>query len=160
VVALSPSAIETIFSLLQSQSATLSKRLAALFWSIWKHRNIKVWEDVTETCALVVGRARLLVEDWKLANGSGADTFKADHAVLHTTVVSVAAPVVPIATQLQWQASEHGCMKCNIDAAFSSHHNRTGINICIRDEGGVVFAKTVSFLVYIWLSLPCSPMGE
>jgi len=38
-------------------------------------------------------------------------------------------------------------MKCNIDAAFLNHHNRTGIGICIRDEGGVfVLAKTISFV--------------
>lgn len=43
----SPSTIEAIFSLLHSLSATLSQRMAALFWSIWKHRNVKVWDDET-----------------------------------------------------------------------------------------------------------------
>ena len=38
-------------------------------------------------------------------------------------------------------------MKCNVDATFSSHRNKTGIGICIRDEGGVfVLARTVSFI--------------
>jgi len=37
-------------------------------------------------------------------------------------------------------------MKCNIDATFSSHSNRTGIGICICDEGGVfVLARTNNF---------------
>jgi len=38
-------------------------------------------------------------------------------------------------------------MKCNIDVAFSSHRNRTGIGIYLQDEGGVfVLAKTISFV--------------
>ena len=62
-MASSPSAIEAIFALLHSLSATLSQRLAAILWSLWKHRNLKVWEDVTETCAIVVERARSLIDD-------------------------------------------------------------------------------------------------
>jgi hypothetical protein len=146
--------LRLFFSLLPSLFASLSQRLVALFWSIWKHRNIKVCEDVTETYALVVERTRSLVEDWKLANGSGADTLNVYPVVLHTSAVSVAAPNVPFVAQLRWQAPEHGCMKCNIDAAFFSHRNRTDIDIYIRDEGGVfVLAKTVSFMVYIRLIL-------
>jgi len=61
-LASSPSAIEAIFAL-HSLSATLSQRLAAIFWSLWKHRNLKVWEDITETCAIVVERARSLIDD-------------------------------------------------------------------------------------------------
>jgi len=39
-----------------------------------------------------------------------------------------------------------GIYKCNIDAAFSSHVNRTGIGICVRDaEGTFVLAKTMTY---------------
>lgn len=65
-LASSTSAIEAIFALLHSLSATLSQRLASIFWSLWNHRNLKVWEDVTETCAIVVERARSLIDDWHL----------------------------------------------------------------------------------------------
>jgi ribonuclease HI len=45
-----------------------------------------------------------------------------------------------------WQKLSPGRYKCNIDAAFSSNFNRTGIGICIRDEEGTfVLAKMVSF---------------
>jgi hypothetical protein len=47
---------------------------------------------------------------------------------------------------VRWKAPAQGRMKCNIDAAFSDLRNRTGISICLRDEGGVfVLAKTISF---------------
>jgi len=39
-----------------------------------------------------------------------------------------------------------GRYKCNIDAAFSSHHNRTGIGICVCDSEGVfVLTKTITY---------------
>ena len=62
-MAASHSVIDNIFSLLQSLSVTQSQKLAALFWSIWKRRNNKVWEDVTDNCATVVERARSMIED-------------------------------------------------------------------------------------------------
>lgn len=145
-VATSPSAIEAIFSLLHFLSATLSQKMAAIFWSMWKHRNVKVWEDITETCATVVERARSMVEDWKLvnvpcANGQAAPTAN------HITTVNHVTLAVTTTIQVRWQPPAQGQLKCNIDAAFSNHRNRTGIGICIRDEGGVfVLAKTISFV--------------
>jgi len=150
----SPSAIEAIFALLQSLSVTLSQRLAAIFWSLWKHMNIKVWEDITETCATVMERARSLSDDWQLANGPAAANLTATPAGTHIAVVNTApsavtvvAPAVTAAAQQRWQPPEHGRMKCNVDAAFSSHHYKTEIGICIHDEGGVfVLARTISFI--------------
>jgi len=45
-----------------------------------------------------------------------------------------------------WQRPLLGRYKCNIDVAFSSHFNRTGIGICARDsEGTFVLAKVVTY---------------
>jgi len=57
------SATNAIFSILQVLFADLLQRFATVLWSIWKHRNLKVWDDVTETSALVVERARNMVVD-------------------------------------------------------------------------------------------------
>jgi len=46
----------------------LSQRLTIVLWSIWKHRKLRVWDDVMETSATVVERARNMVVDWLLAN--------------------------------------------------------------------------------------------
>jgi len=62
------STINAIFSLIQNLSADLSQQLAIVIWSIWKHRNLRVWDDVTETSATVVERARNMVVDCQLAN--------------------------------------------------------------------------------------------
>jgi hypothetical protein len=50
------SAVEAIFYLLRNLSVQLNKRFTALCWSLWKHRNLKIWEDVTEI-SVVVDRA-------------------------------------------------------------------------------------------------------
>jgi len=41
------SATEAIFYLLENLSVELTQRLASAIWSIWKHRNLKVWNDET-----------------------------------------------------------------------------------------------------------------
>ena len=143
-MAASPSVIDSIFSLLQSLSVTQSQRLAALFWSIWKRRNNSVWEDVTDNCATVVERARSMTEEWKIAN----IPVVPDQTAVSAGSVTAAAAAVPagsVSAQVRWQPPASGRLKCNIDAAFSAHRNRTGIGICLRDEEGVfVLAKTVS----------------
>lgn len=62
------SAVGTVFSLLQNLSSDLSQRFAANLWSVWKHRNIKLWRNEDELYAQVVERARIMIQDWQVAN--------------------------------------------------------------------------------------------
>jgi hypothetical protein len=57
-----------IFLLVQDLSHDESQHFAALLWSTWKHRNLQLWQGVSETVAQVVDRAIHLVEDWSMAN--------------------------------------------------------------------------------------------
>lgn len=57
------SATTAIFSLLEELSAKLAQRLTSVLWSIWKHRNIRVWDNGTKNSAAVLERARNLVGD-------------------------------------------------------------------------------------------------
>jgi len=80
-VSSSNSAIDAIFLLLETLSAELNQRLVSLFWSLWKHRNLKVWDDVTEVGVVVVERAKNMVGDWQLANSpSVADPTSSQQA--------------------------------------------------------------------------------
>lgn len=56
-------AVEAIFYLVQHLSTSHQQRFAALCWSIWKHRNLKVWEDSDEVSVVVVDRACTLIAD-------------------------------------------------------------------------------------------------
>jgi hypothetical protein len=62
------SASEIVFQLLQVLLIADSKHLVVTIWSMWTHRNLKLWQDVSETVAQVVERAVWMLEDWQLAN--------------------------------------------------------------------------------------------
>jgi len=80
---------------------------------------------------------------WQLVN---------DPAVLATSLHSqnamttnTGAPTPHPHTRISWQPPISGRYKCNIDAAFSSQHNRTGIGICVRgSEGAFVLAQSIT----------------
>jgi len=81
---------------------------------------------------------------------------------VHATIATAHAhPAVTAVVSVCWQAPAQGRMKCNIEAAFSNHRNRTDICICLCDEGMVfVLAKTISFvgvysviLAKLWVSI-------
>jgi len=42
------SVVEDIFLLVEILTIEQRKIFAATLWSLWKHRNLKVWEDVTD----------------------------------------------------------------------------------------------------------------
>ncbi|XP_045831568.1 uncharacterized protein LOC123922956 [Trifolium pratense] len=54
--------------------------------------------------------------------------------------------VQPRVQEHKWKKPARGWVKCNVDASFSSLHNRLGIGICIRDEfGAYVLGKYEQF---------------
>jgi len=43
--------MDVIFSLLYNLQAKVSHRMAAILWSIWRHRNLKLWKkNENELC--------------------------------------------------------------------------------------------------------------
>jgi len=137
------SVTDAVFSLLEKLSTELAQRLTTVIWSLWKHRNIRVWDNVPETSAVVVDRARNMIADWQLANDPAAlaASLPSQHAMATTTGV----PTPHLQPRTSWQPPISGRYKCNIDAAFSSQHNRTGIGICLRDsDGAFVLAQSIT----------------
>jgi len=133
-----------------------AKQLVMLSWSLWKRRNLKVWEDVTESCAAVIERAKVMLDDWEFANSLRTNmqpaTQPAPHdlqqlaAAVNSSAAVLAASATAEPQQIKWQPPASGRLKCNVDTAFSIPYNRTGVGICLRDdEGTFVLAKTVNF---------------
>ncbi|XP_039683319.1 uncharacterized protein [Medicago truncatula] len=56
------SAADVVFQLLRMLLVELKQQLATVFWSLWKRRNLLIWENKNESCAMVVDRARVLLE--------------------------------------------------------------------------------------------------
>ena len=151
----SSSASDTIFAILQKLSDEHSQRFAAVLWSIWKHRNLKLWQDASETGAQVLDRAIHMIEDWREANLSFSPFVRTGASNTSVASTSHQAPPPGILPPY-WKRPSRGRLKCNVDASFSDSLNKTGIGICLRDdEGTFVLAKTVS------ISPRCPvPLGE
>jgi len=62
-----------------------NQQFAALLWSLWKHRNLRLWQGVTGTVAQVMDRARHLIEDWLIANIPTHATHSSSSAMHSTT---------------------------------------------------------------------------
>jgi len=93
---------------------------------------------------VVVDRARNMVTDWQLANS--LDVRASTPHPQHASAVPPGASTSHHRARILWQPPMPGRYKCNIDAAFSSHHNRTGIGICVRDSEGIfVLARTIIY---------------
>lgn len=47
-----------------------SQRFVVHLWSLWKHRNLKLCQEVSETFAQVIDHDVHLIDDWNFANDS------------------------------------------------------------------------------------------
>ncbi|XP_024628786.1 uncharacterized protein [Medicago truncatula] len=139
-----------------------------------KSRNLRLWQNVTETSQTILERARQLLFNWKDANrkqqqGNIAVQQHSSIAVQQHSSTAATAAGLNSAVQLitdvnsavqstpvKWQKPAHGRLKCNVDASFSDDLNRVGFGFCIRDEGGnFIRAKTM------WSNPVCSiDVGE
>jgi hypothetical protein len=127
---------DAIFLLLQRLNDQDAAHMAGILWSLWKHRNMRLWQNVVETCAQILERALHLIEDWKHANNNNKPMQQA-----HDSSVTTAATMNHnIATNSSrrsdivgtaWKKPASGRYKCNIDASFSSQRNRVGLGMCI-----------------------------
>jgi len=64
VVSTVVSARQMFFTLLDTFPTDQKHVFVAMVWSIWKHQNLKVWEDKMEDAATVVERACVMISDW------------------------------------------------------------------------------------------------
>jgi hypothetical protein len=63
VVSTNALATYAIFLFLQSLVVDLCHKMMAIIWSLWKHRNIILWQNKNEVCAQVLDRAHKLMID-------------------------------------------------------------------------------------------------
>jgi len=135
-------ASEIIFYLLEHGTAVQSE-LVTIMWSIWKSRNNKLWQQVTESHGNIIERAKHL-EDWRNAKKKQqVQAYQQGNAaaVLLPTVQQVTAGRIE---ENRWKKPRRGRLKCKLDASFSSATNKVGAGMCIRDEEGhFVRAKTM-----------------
>jgi len=104
-----------VFAILQHLDQQQKQVFSLTLWSIWKHRNNKVWNNVTETTQAICARARSLLTSWRNAQ-----------SIRHHVPQHLATP-----NDLKWIKPSPDRCKCNVDASFSQAWNRVGIGVCI-----------------------------
>lgn len=105
------------FSTLSSQQC---ERFGMLLWSLWRRRNVKIWDGVVEEVHQVVGRATQVLEEWQAAR-----------AVDIQSSVRHAAPA-----SRGWTKPPLGILKCNLDAGFFKEKGMTSMGCCLRNRSG------------------------
>jgi len=120
-----------IFILLQQFSSGQCELMATIMWSLWKSRNMKLWQQQNELNSHVLHRATHLLDEWRATQ----------------TIKSTAAPNPPTRQEEDnWKKPTPGKYKCNIDASFSTSLDRVGLGMCLRDDAGdFVLAKAKWF---------------
>jgi ribonuclease HI len=131
-------------------TAAQLKLFVTILWSIWKSRNLKLWQQEEENNNNIIERAKHLLEGWRITNRKqhGLQQHDSTAAAINTSAAQSGHRRNDV---IKWQKPRRGRMKCNVDASFSASRNRFGIGMCIRDdEGQFVLAKTM------WFTLMCS----
>ncbi|KAK8607988.1 hypothetical protein V6N13_023446 [Hibiscus sabdariffa] len=96
----------------------------AVLWNLWKQRNDRVFNGVTEEWGSVVARSKWLAD----SSTTAAETMHNPHAGLSGTHAAVAA--------CSWCPPEDGWVKLNTDGARSSIDGRAAYGGVLRDHTG------------------------
>ncbi|CAH9135001.1 unnamed protein product, partial [Cuscuta epithymum] len=96
-----------------------------LLWSIWKARNVKVWEQKEVTVEGIVSEAKAFWEGWRRAQEGVFRTSQQHGGVM------------------SWKRPEEGRLKLNTDASVLPG-NISGLGWVVRDSGGFFVAGGVN----------------
>lgn len=110
-----------LFSKLHDQQRQLA---AMTLWSLWKSRNLLLWDDNDTTPILTVTRAQDALHEWSCVQ-------KAKHPTHHDDQPPT------------WEKPPHGSIKCNVDAALLNGNSVMCYGFCFRDSSGhLLFGKS------------------
>jgi hypothetical protein len=110
---------EVFIKLCKELNSSQLVNFAMTSWSIWKKRNLKLWENKDESPDQAVHRAQGVLRAWHMAR-QRADT----------------APEQKQISTARWTAPRRGYVKCNIDVAMSTADGKVSMGACLRDENG------------------------
>jgi len=115
-------------------------------WSIWKSRNLKLWQHVSESTVTILERAKHLLEGWRKANRKQGLLGQVYSPASTGPQTHDGQNMDNRYGNIRRRKPRSGRFKFNVDASFSTSSNKVGIGMCIRDsEGNHVRSKTMWF---------------
>jgi hypothetical protein len=100
-----------VLELAQHMAADQFSLFSILLWSIWQHRNNKLWRNEVESVNVVCDCGINLLTGW-----NHAQEMKQKQSSIQPTIAGT-----------RWSKPSIGRYKCNIDASFSTILNKVGI---------------------------------
>lgn len=97
-------------------------KIAMLLWSVWKARNMVIWQDTYQHVDEVLRTARSTLDQWIEAQ---AKNFVPSIGNLHT-----------MDGKELWTKPSQQTIKINLDAALFDSDNMVGYGLCARDHTG------------------------
>lgn len=119
-----------IFNLLQKLSTTQTETIVTIMWSIWKARNLKLWQQVSNSTVTILERAKHLLEGWRIANRKQAPTRQENISSIPSTSHHNGN------ANFKWRKPSSGRYKCNVNASSPTNTNKVRLGMCIRDSDG------------------------
>ena len=111
-------------------SAAQIELIVTIIWSIWKARNLKLWQQVSYSNITILERAKHLLQGWRTANHR-------QNLVRHDiTSDNPSTSHQERDGNVRWRKPRRGRFKCNVDASFSNTSNKVGFGMCVRDSDG------------------------
>jgi hypothetical protein len=104
-----------VFAILQLLDQQQMQVFGMTFWSIWTHRNNKVWNNIIESAQSICERAGSFLTSWMNAQNIRNHTTRHSHTQ----------------GDLKWHKPSLDTYKCNVDISFSFFLNRVGLDMCI-----------------------------
>lgn len=96
--------------------------MVPVMWSLWKNQNCCVWQNRINSEVGVVGAARRMVDEWRVAR-----------------MVNVRESLnARVGAVKKWQNLEKGWIKANTDVALFDGGSRSGLACVVRNENGNV----------------------
>nr|ABN08723.1 Polynucleotidyl transferase, Ribonuclease H fold [Medicago truncatula] len=86
-----------------------------LLWSLWKSRNIKLWDSTDTTTAITISRAKDTLHEWSCMQSAKTQPINPNH-------------------HISWVKPTGGMIKCNMDAAIFQNNVAAGYGICCRNS--------------------------
>ncbi|XP_075521064.1 uncharacterized protein LOC142554262 [Primulina tabacum] len=103
-------------------------KIAMVLWGIWRARNEKLWNRISNTAHQVVDSAMQLLSDWKGVRGiEGSNEANRQQSNQSYT----------------WKKPQAPTFKCNVDATLHNESRNTGMGMVLRDSmGSFISART------------------